>query len=152
MSTRSILARYTLNDPNNPSAWEGRYCHWDGYPSHMGEQLRWIVSRDGHKLAGDTIMKHEWSAMDAQRTSLEWKELYPSEDWNIVAGYGTAYNTNDGYIYTHDDAEALSNSWCEFLYIITPENTIDVFTIEDGKIVPYGESIRADLPIEMVKQ
>lgn len=146
MATRSVIARYTLN---TPTEWEGTYCHWDGYPNHMGEQLRWIVSRDGYQLAGDTIMQHEWSAIDAQRTREEWIEMR-SDAWTIVDGYGIVYNDRNKFIYTSDDPQSLINSWCEYLYIITSENMIEVHQIIDGEIKQI-DSLRANIPMEMIR-
>jgi hypothetical protein len=37
MSTRAVIARQT--DPDDPGCWEGRYHHWDGYPSGLGRAL-----------------------------------------------------------------------------------------------------------------
>jgi len=153
MSTRSIIARYTLADKNNPSEWEGRYCHWDGYPSHMGEALQWIVSRDGYEKAGREIMKHEWSAIDPHRTRDEWIELR-SDQWTIVEGYGIAYEKRaDDIDYTFKSTEIndVFESWCEWLYIITPENTIEVYSITGGTLEQQGEPIKANLPTEVLK-
>lgn len=159
MATRSVIGRYTLNT-NAPNEWEGRYCHWDGYPNHMGEQLRLIVSRDGYRLAGNTIMKHEWSAIDALRTREEWIETR-SDSWTIVDGYGIAYDDRDKFLYTSNDLQSLSNSWCEFVYIITPENMIEVFRVEvivrDGEKIEaetklvFVESLKANIPMEVFK-
>jgi hypothetical protein len=44
VSTRSVIARPILE------SWEGRYCHYDGYPAHQGRVLHEAVT--GH-FAGD---------------------------------------------------------------------------------------------------
>ena len=42
MSTRSIVAVAT------PSGWEGRYVHWDGYPTARGPLLADYVAEHGY--------------------------------------------------------------------------------------------------------
>jgi len=152
MSTRSIIGRYTFSNPDAPLEWEGVYCHWDGYPKHMGEALRWIVSRDGWEKAGNALIEHTWSSIDPHRTRDQWIKDR-SDQWVIREGYGIAYPLEKGeqtYVYTVPnfvDTEALKDSWCEFVYIIGPNNIIDVYSLGSGAMTQV-DTIRANVPLE----
>lgn len=154
MSTRSIVGRYTMTDPTNPKAWEGVYVHWDGYPSHMGEALATIVARDGYQLAGDTILGGSWSAIDAQRTENEWEELRGKNQFVIVDGYGIRYQDETApFIYTHDNLDALSDSWAEYVYIINAENVVEFYPISgpsetnNGIDIPGLKVMETEIPV-----
>jgi hypothetical protein len=123
----------------------------------MGEQLRLIVSRDGYQLAGDTIMKYEWSSIDALRTREEWIEMR-SDAFNVVDGYGITYPESPKTLYTDKKLDLLWNSWCEYLYIITPENMIEVHKIYvsdkvgSDNLVTQVDSLRANVPMEFFQR
>jgi len=80
MGTRSIIAI-----PDN-GTWKGRYCHWDGYPSHMGHALCAIVTRDGIERARQVLTAdtYGWSTINPDTPSID--GVTPDED----ADYGTA--------------------------------------------------------------
>jgi hypothetical protein len=61
MSTRSIVSK-----PDG-DGWLGRYVHYDGYPSGVGQSLIEIVMRDGIETARRTIVDEHvyWSSINA---------------------------------------------------------------------------------------
>jgi hypothetical protein len=130
MGTRSIIAI-----PDNDT-YKGRYCHWDGYPSHMGHALCAIVNRDGIKRARQVLTAdtYGWSIISPGTPSIvgvtpdpdaPWgsaeklaSEYDPSERFRVVAGYGTAYSpaeVDPGWLGPETDA------WQEWIYVLRDE-------------------------------
>ena len=127
MSTRSCVGRYTEG-----KNWEGVYVHWDGYPNHMGIQLQLIVARDGHELAGKTIIENgDWSSIDAFQTNEETDETHGyGRSFKIVEGYGRAYDEGQkSFLLGLHSGDELANSWCEYLYLITKENKVECYEV-----------------------
>lgn len=124
MGTRSVIA------VEHGDGWRGRYCHWDGYPTGVGEALRQIVKRDGLDTAIRTLTQdyYGWSNVNAQDQQ-ELHKGYQDGRFAAVPGYGIAYTTHQGQSrpeqwHTSDDRE----SWCEWAYVLTATG-IDVYTL-----------------------
>ena len=96
MGTRSIVS------VPDGDGWKGRYVHWDGYPTGVGQSLIEIVMRDGIEVARRTIVDEHvyWSSIDASEGMAnpdlhtgqivptgEQRELRPNV---VVVGYGNA--------------------------------------------------------------
>lgn len=67
MSTRSVIAV-----PDGDS-WQGRFCHWNGYPTWNGRVLWAIVQRDGREAAQRQLVRNTtgcWSSIDQERPDL----------------------------------------------------------------------------------
>lgn len=121
MGTRSVVATGTVED------WKGRYVHWDGYPTGVGQALRSILIRDGFEVATQTILRdhYGWSSLDAQYGE-ELPEFLSDGRFVRVEGYGTAYTTEQGQS-SEDDWHTSKNSdplWIEWAYIVQPEKII----------------------------
>lgn len=94
MGTRSAIAI-----PDADHGWKARYCHWDGYPSHVGEQLRRIVQRDGYVTAVRSLTEEHygWSSLDADTPADAPLGRFESDGrFAKVSGYGTSYTTEQG--------------------------------------------------------
>lgn len=88
MGTRSVVAI-----PDAEHGWKGRYCHWDGYPSGVGEALRRIVMRDGLTPAVHTLTEAHtrWSTITAvPLADYEPPSYDPRRVETYVDGYGEA--------------------------------------------------------------
>lgn len=128
MGTRSYVAAETERGII------GVYVHWDGYPDGRIPVLRELVARDGLATVVKTIVgkPNGWSGLSAHDT-----ELSPGMQdgrFEAVPGYGIQYTTVDGQAddsywtpETHD-----AESWCEYLYIIRTDGTVDWAEIEYG--------------------
>lgn len=103
MGTRSMILR-PVGD-----VWEGRYCHWDGYPTHLGYELLQIVQRDGLEAATKVLIDDHgrWSGLNSEVLTGEVvgsvvKRLrYGDKYENQIAGYGAFWP--DGNLMTYDD-------------------------------------------------
>ena len=103
MGTRSMILR-PVGD-----VWEGRYCHWDGYPTHLGYELIEIVQRDGLEAATKILIDDHgrWSTLDSEVLEdeivgsvvkrLRYGDVYEDQ----IAGYGAL--GPDGNLMTYDD-------------------------------------------------
>lgn len=130
MGTRSIIAI-----PDN-DAWKGRYCHWDGYPSHMGHALSMIVTRDGIERARQVLTADHlgWSSIDSGTPSIDGVtpdenadygtaarlafDYGPSDRFRVVEGYGCAYSREEA------DPDWLgpdTDAWQEWIYVLRDE-------------------------------
>jgi hypothetical protein len=121
MSTRSIVAERTLN------GWQGRYIHWDGYLTGVGEQLQMITARDGAKKARKTLIHDHvsWSSIRSDQTKLDAHD--DPARFSVVEGYGICHSDvpadeQASWLLTDKD----DHDWIEFLY-----------HIEDDRIVCY---------------
>lgn len=112
MSTRSIIATSDAD-----GVFRGRYVHWDGYPTGVGEAARTIVQRDGLAAAVKTLVVDHtvWSSIDG--VGREARDI-------SVEGYGDALDDiadADAWI-TGTDVDAWDT---EYAYVLRPEG-IDV--------------------------
>jgi hypothetical protein len=111
MSTRSIIAEPTA------TGWQGRYCHWDGYPQAKETELFLLVTRDGIDKVRKTIIHDHlsWSCLDLDKS-----ELGPHDSdgrFKLVEGYGVAHldmEPGEG-LFTDKDSDF---GWAEYLYIL----------------------------------
>lgn len=112
MGTRSVVARYSLD-----GRWEGRYVHWDGYPSAMIPALEEIIARDGFAAAERVLIDEHfgWSTINPGMT------LDQQTEFHIVPlqGYGRYYNDQDGETFITDWAD-VKDCGAEYFYIMTP--------------------------------
>lgn len=141
MGTRSIVAV-----PDAEHGFRGRYIHWDGYPSGVGEALRTIVNRDGYDFAVKVLTEQHygWSSVNGAET----QELGSGQTdgrFAAVPGYGVAYTTSTGGFQSvpqsspddwhfGDDAK---DTWCEWAYVLG-ESEIGVFRPDGGRWVQVG--------------
>jgi hypothetical protein len=118
MGTRSVIAI-----PDAEHGWKGRYVHWDGYPSGVGEVLRRIVNRDGYATAVHTLTQvhYGWSSLHPEQSG-EQSSLgfgYTDGRFAAVAGYGTAYTTAQGQSSADDwilaDGDDCGTEWAYLL-------------------------------------
>lgn len=86
MSTHASIQR--------PGAGRGRYVHFDGYPSGVGEQLWAIVKRDGVEKARQVLVDEhgEWrclhtSTIDTDGAVEGYGEFYPETEANDPAAW-----------------------------------------------------------------
>lgn len=124
MSTNAIIAEVTGN-----FNWQGRYCHWDGYPESLGKELWAIVKRDGVQMASETLLHDHtyWSTIDVDQGDL-------AEDGNVaVIGYGKANNTQvmqGEWI----ESDPKKDKWgTEWIYILD-EHAMQVGRVQLGKV------------------
>lgn len=125
MSTRSIIAK-----PTEDGSWRGRYCHWDGYPSHMIPELSRIIAEKGYDRAVDILINFNvgWSSLTASPTL---GEGYKDGRFKTVSDYGVAYTVKSGQG-SWDDwiGPEHVDSWCEYAYVLYPDR-IDVWEHTD---------------------
>ena len=109
MSTRSVIARET------PAGFTGRYVHWDGYPSGVGETIwrlyRGRFGRDLDAMLSELIDGHPagWSVLCG--------------DWSLPLGshpdapkcYCHGGSPEPACELTQSDAAL---SWCEYAYAL----------------------------------
>jgi len=104
MSTRSVIAQTTA------LGFRGRYVHYDGYPTAVGEAVRLIVARDGVEVATRILTKdhYGWASVDAAGAGAR----------NAVVGYGEYFDDQaEGDWITND-----GDSWgTEYAYAIMQE-------------------------------
>lgn len=64
MATRSVIARTTTAEDGESYSWEGRYHHWDGYPSGVGVTLIENLLKHGYEFMTRRLIDGEatgWS-------------------------------------------------------------------------------------------
>ena len=112
MGTRSVIARYTPD-----GRWEGRYTHWDGYPSNMIPALAEIIARDSFATAERVLIDEHfgWSSINPAMTLEEQTESHIVP----LAGYGRYYNDQDGESFITEWSE-VKDCGAEYFYIMTP--------------------------------
>ena len=144
MGTQSIIMK-----PNG-IAWEGRYCHLDGYPSGVGAAILEIVQRDGLIFAQDVLFnKHKiWTTINGEQgmtnfglgTHLYEKVEKPGvpigdivlniknkdlsqENSITVVGYGESIIDNSNPIekYIITDSNLSGYSHCKWSYLMSNE-------------------------------
>lgn len=125
MGTRSVIAK-----PTEDGSWRGRYCHWDGYPSHMIPELSRIIAEKGYDRAVDVLIHFNagWSGLTANPVL---GEGYKDGRFKTVSNYGIAYTVKSGQA-SWDDWIGPDDvdSWCEYAYVLHPDR-IDVWEHTD---------------------
>lgn len=114
MATRCLIAEPTA------TGWQGRYCHWDGYPDSKVGDLLALVLRDGLEKVRQTIIhdNYSWSSIDLNAAALP--DIQQDGRFKLVEGYGIAHLDvpADDPIFTQDDKEF---GWAEYLYILADD-------------------------------
>jgi hypothetical protein len=118
MGTRSVIAI-----PDAEHGWRGRYSHWDGSPSGVGEALRQIVNRDGYTTAVRTLTEEHygWSSVhpDHFATTEQLGVGYTDGRFASVPGYGVAYTTAQGQSSPDDWITPDGDDWgTEWAYLL----------------------------------
>ena len=114
MGTRSVIAK-PYGD-----IWQGRYCHWDGYPQNNAGAIWYMVKRDGLEVARKTLVDDNfyWSSLDPFAD----KVPYDGDSrFFLVPGYGIAGNEEQSSPDEWWTPENLGDSWIEWVYILADE-------------------------------
>jgi hypothetical protein len=125
MATRSIIAVWGSEgyeiEPNikvtSTHEWFGRYCHWDGYPSHMIPALQTIISLFGVTEAKRKLMSTSWSSIGIDTDDFQIGKMNPERDPFLVAGgddWGTEYRyviTDKGSILSYTSEGVFIQQW-----------------------------------------
>lgn len=137
MSTRSIIAR------QKGDGWEGRYCHYDGYPSGVGATIHRLYQehfgRDAEAMLRVLIDEHPggWCAID-------------DTDFSITPGYinrPSEGNRKQPQCFCHGDRHEMSPlltscGWdIEWLYIIQATPDGDIMRVLTGGEEPRSVAI-----------
>lgn len=127
MGTRSVVAvRYG-------DSWRGRYVHWDGYPTGVGQALleirRNLYPNDLDGMVRALTETHRgWSSINAEER-VELPDYYESDRFEAVHGIGIGYTDSEA---SEDWIEAEGDNWgTEWCYILTP-NGIHVLEATRG--------------------
>lgn len=140
MGTRSLIL-----EPHG-DGFQGRYCHWDGYPEGVGAALLHIVQRDGVEMARKILLHDHtyWSSVDGRinpqkyvkgddgyhyeeiQTSGIIGDTIPSPSYEgecrdgvpavFVIGYGEADLNTDAEMANHENYA--NWDWCEWDYLL----------------------------------
>ena len=144
MGTRSIIA---IPDGDT---YKGRYCHFDGYPTHMGHALMEIVGRDGLDTAITNLVtepKLGWSYISPTQPVLDRSNCNPaSPAYSQYFGPNATHAAREGYgcerlqpyppendIWHGPD----SNLWQEWVYVLRPEG-LEIISIHDGSLGTFA--------------
>ena len=127
MATRSIIAVWGSEgyeiEPNikvtSTHEWFGRYCHWDGYPSHMIPALQAVIAQFGVAEAKSRLMSTSWSSIGTDPIDLGIGKLNPEKDPFLFEG-GDNWGT-------------------EYLYVITDRGSILSYTSESVFIQQWDQ-------------
>jgi hypothetical protein len=132
MGTRSVIAI-----PDAELGWQGRYCHWDGYPTGVGETLRQLVNRETYAIAVENLVHRHygWSNLSTTEAG-PLSPLYADGRFQVVLGYGTAYTEVGGQSSPDEWITPAGDDWgTEWCYLLG-EDGIAVFendwTQEEG--------------------
>lgn len=123
MGTRSVIAI-----PDAEAGWKGRYVHWDGYPSAVGEALRQIINRDTYSIAVENLVHRHygWSGLNPQESG-PLPDYMSDGRFQTVIGYGTAYTTKGGQSDPDEWITPAGDDWgTEWAYLLG-EDGIAVF-------------------------
>ena len=133
MGTRSVIARYNI-----AGQWEGRYVHWDGYPTSMMPALEEVIARDGFATASRILIDEHfgWSSIAPGMTLEEQTEIHIVP----LPGYGRYYtdSDNDPFIMTWAEVKECG---AEYFYIITSDEIAcyDVYGVEPEHTLPIEQ-------------
>lgn len=111
MGTRSALA-IPLD-----SGFKGRYCHDDGYPSHMARQLHAIVRRDGINATRKVLTEEHnsweniYADVDRGRTVAAYTD---AELESFMPGYGQFFDSDEDWWIQNNG----SDDGTEWVYIL----------------------------------
>lgn len=144
MGTRSVIAR------QEGDGFKGRYCHWDGYPSHMVPALWNVVAQTFASDVNAALRvliedNYGWLSIDERASANEPLRVGLNDGrFRQVEGVGIAYTTEQGQSspdewITHDGGD-----WgTEYAYALNDVG-IAVFdrrwgtpTEDEGKMVGY---------------
>lgn len=104
MGTRSVIARPLDN------GWEGRYSHWDGYPTNQATEIYRIVKTHGLERAIQVLIEENcgWSQLTDK------PEIGPGYDdgrFKAVENFGVAYVENFGVAYVPESGQGSMDDW-----------------------------------------
>lgn len=120
MSTRAVIARKT-ND-----GFKGRYHHWDGYPSGLGDTLFDIFNghfkRDMRAMLKYLLDDHPagWSTINGHDFALD-----PGFDSRGPNCYCHGSRSEKGNVLTHKNA---SGCGCEWAYVFDGDSTMEIYS------------------------
>lgn len=131
MGTRSVVAVQTGD------TFKGRYIHWDGYPSGVGEQILTIVKRDGVEKARQvlTVKHYGWSGLDTEQKAGKASLSVGMQDGRFAAvkGYGVAYTTAQGQSKADDWVTSDGDDWgTEWAYILRDNELVVLERVYSG--------------------
>lgn len=134
MGTHSVIARYNID-----GEWEGRYVHWDGYPTSMIPVLEEIIARDGFATASRVLIDEHfsWSSINPG-TNLEQVESHIVP----LLNYGRYYNDSDNSPFITKWNE-LKECGAEYFYIMTPWDIscYDVYGVDPEHAQPLEQQL-----------
>lgn len=130
MGTRSVVAVQQGDD------FKGRYIHWDGYPSAVGESLLAIVQRDGVERARQVLTEENYGWSNLAPAGAQLGAGYDDGRFALVEGYGVAYTTKDGQSSESDwILGSGDDSGTEWAYILSDDELVvleRVYKDDDG--------------------
>jgi hypothetical protein len=122
MSTRAVIARV------KGDGWEGRYHHFDGYPTGLGARLYAVVGQLGVKRALELLVDEH---------PVGWSSIH---DCDITAqpGYGGDFNdqTHGPRCYCHGErheqaplliTDQSDDCGCEWAYVLSARGVMTVY-------------------------
>jgi hypothetical protein len=121
MGTRSVVA------VQQDDSFKGRYIHWDGYPSGVGEQLLAIIKRDGVERAREVLLgeHYGWSNLDFTQKDGPLRFGLDDGRFTAVQGYGVAYTTFKGQSSVDDWITNDGDDWgTEWAYILRDDEIV----------------------------
>jgi hypothetical protein len=133
MATRSVVARQLEN-----GELEGRYVHWDGYPTHMMGVLSEFIRRDGYETTCRVLLDEHngWSFLspfqqeddDTFGNHIEIKEYW---------GKYYTDTPNEPFIKTFEEA---IECYAEYIYVIVAKENdpveIHCYSLDYGTVEP----------------
>jgi hypothetical protein len=113
MSTRWVLGKYQPGSDR----WEGRYVHFDGYPTAAGPVVYGLVAELGAQGVVDQVI-------DAHRNGWSYLESpWAGSKCYCHQGRADQQSPDDEWVTSYDP-----DSWCEWAYILDPDqNAVLVF-------------------------
>lgn len=115
MGTRSVVA-VPLD-----GGFQGRYIHWDGYPTGVGADLHALVNRDGVEtvLRVMTQENYGWSNTDLSHDGVTLGHGYDDGRFRAVKGYGVAYTTEQNQSNPDEWIRSSGDCWgTEWAYVL----------------------------------
>jgi hypothetical protein len=133
MATRSVVARHSEN-----GELEGRYVHWDGYPTHMMGVLSEFIRRDGYETTCRVLLDEHngWSFLSPFQQEDDdtfGDHIETKEHW----GKYYTDTPNDPFIKTFEEAIAC---YAEYIYVIVAKENdpveIHCYSLDYGTVEP----------------